>query len=117
MRWLRMNKAPAFPLYASDFLTDTISWDISEVGVYFRLLCAEWLNRELPNDQVELARIAGCSPKRFQKVWSKINFKFQENDTGGLVNNKLEKIRTEQIKHRESRSKAGKQGAKVKWQN
>jgi len=112
-----MTKPPAFPLYASDFLTDTSAWTIEEMGAYVRLLFTEWINKELPNDPIQLSRIAGCSPKKFQKVWCKISFKFRVNSSGKLINEKLEKIRQEQIKYRESKSKAGKAGAEARWQS
>ena len=68
-----MAKAPAFQLYASDFYMDTAHWEPETVGIYFRLLMFEWVNKSIPNNTRELARIAGLSPKKFTKNWKIIS--------------------------------------------
>lgn len=45
-------------MYAQDFDMDTGSWSCTAVGIYQRLLNYEWVNRSLPNDEEQLARIA-----------------------------------------------------------
>ena len=36
------NKAPAFQLYAQDFLTGVMDLTMEERGVYITLLCKQW---------------------------------------------------------------------------
>jgi uncharacterized protein YdaU (DUF1376 family) len=96
------GKAPAFQLYASDLLVDTLEWDIDEIGIYTRLLSAEWANGDLPEDINRLARIAGCSPKRMQKAWGIVSVKFIQNGKGRLINLRLEETRQKQLEYAES---------------
>ena len=109
-----MGKAPAFQMYAADFLTDVSEWSIEEVGIYIRLLCYEWVNGTLPNDPKRLARCAHCSIQEFNEAWDIVQKKFKlKNDR--LYNTKLEKTREQQLKYREAMSDAGKRGAESRW--
>ena len=103
-----MASAPAFQIYASDLLVDTLEWDIDEVGIYTRLLMAQWANKDLPDDIDRLARVAGCSPKRMQKAWKIIRCKFSKKDDGRLINLRLEETRKTQDKYREKQSNRAK---------
>ena len=107
-----MAKAPAFQFYASDFLTDTQSWDIEEVGIYIRLLSNQWLNKGLPNDKKRLARIAGCDDKIFKKAWVILGFKFLLENDGFLRNPKIEETRNIQKKFSEKQQKNGLKGGR-----
>ena len=73
-----MGKSPAFQLYASDFYVDTAGWTTAQVGAYFRLLLAEWVNGPLSSNMADLARIAGIPDTRtMYKMWSaKLGKKF-----------------------------------------
>jgi uncharacterized protein YdaU (DUF1376 family) len=124
-----MGKAPAFQTFASDYYVDTNSWRVEEIGIYQRLLLTEWVNGGLPSDKERLARIAGCSIKKFQKAWTTISTKFKngffweskeglsiEIDRSLLESNKLYNVRMEierqkQRKYHESQSNR----AKLRW--
>lgn len=108
-----MAKAPAFQLYAADFYMDTASWTIEEVGIYTRLLFYQWVNGSIPMDEIRLARIAGCTPKSFQKWWCQIKLKFSVWDHENLINLRLEETRQKQLNHSEKQSNR----AKVRWEN
>lgn len=110
-----MATAPAFQLYASDLLIDTLEWDIDEVGIYTRLLMAQWANGDLPADIERLARIAGCDQKRMKKAWEIVSKKFITNDAGRLINLRLEQTRIKQEEYRESQIKSGQYGANKRW--
>ncbi len=109
-----MGKAPAFQLYASDFDMDTASWDNEEVGVYFRLLMYQWVNKSIPDDINRLAKITRIGQKRFKKSWRIVSNKFQDNGKNGLVNVRMERVRAEQDNYRESQSEAGRRGIEKK---
>lgn len=106
-----MKESPAFQLYAADFYMDTLTWDTDDIGVYFCLLMAEWVNGPLDNDTRKLAKIAKKTHQKFIKNWSKISQKFSKLDTGKLANLRLEEEREKQHKYSESRRKA----ADTRW--
>ncbi len=107
-----MAKSPAFQFYASDFLTDTQSWDINEVGIYIRLLSNQWVNGCLPSDLTRLSRIAGCTHEEIKKAWVILGFKFLPKEDGSIYNRKLESVRDEQNRFREKQASNGRQGGR-----
>jgi uncharacterized phage protein (TIGR02220 family) len=128
-----MSKSPAFQTYSADYYMDTNSWTIEEMGIYQRLLLTEWVNGALPDDRVRLARIAGCSLKKFHAAWPTINVKFTKYDSlldsknglyfqvddtltgkGYLINIRMEKEREKQRKYKELQSKKGKKSAELR---
>ena len=109
------EKSPAFPLYASDFYMDTVTWDTDDIGAYFRLLMWSWVNGPLPNDLEKLSKIAGKTKQKFKKNWSNFSQKFSETETGALVNNRMEKERVKRLNYIEEQRKHGKEGAKKRW--
>ena len=111
-----MNKPPAFQFYASDFYVDTNSWTCTEVGLYMRLLMSEWVNGPLPNDTERLARASGMDHGNFKKLWCPlVKGKFVENGNGTLINLRLERVRENQSKYRESQAEKGRHSAKKRW--
>jgi len=112
-----MAKAPAFPFYASDFLTDTNSWDAIEVGIYIRLLATQWVNGFLVNDEERLARIAGVNIDVFKKAWVIVGFKFGLANDTNLKNQKLEEIRSRRDAFIEKQAANGKKGGRPSKNN
>ncbi len=109
-----MAKSPAFQFYASDFLTDTQSWDINEVGIYIRLLSNQWVNGSLPKDLIRLSRIAGCTHEEIKKAWVILGFKFLHNIDGTIYNRKLEEVRDAQTRFKEKQASNGSKGGRPK---
>ncbi len=109
-----MGKTPAFQLYSSDFYMDTAHWEAEEIGVYFRLLMFEWVNKTVPNNVKQMARIAGLSPKKFTKTWQIVSPKFVKENENNLINLKMESIREEQDDYRESQRLSGLKGVEAK---
>lgn len=107
-----MAKAPAFQFYASDFLTDTQSWEAIEVGIYIRLLSNQWVNGSLPNDLKRLSRIAGCDFEDMKKAWVILGFKFSVYNSIELMNDKLEYYREEQQRFKEKQHQNGIKGGR-----
>jgi uncharacterized protein YdaU (DUF1376 family) len=110
-----MGNPPAFQLYSADFYMDTNDWTIEEIGIYTRLLLTEWTNGGLPNDDVRLARIAGCGTKKFQKSWRSISFKFHPNGDGKLINTRMEESREKQAQYIEKQREKGKIRSLEMW--
>jgi uncharacterized protein YdaU (DUF1376 family) len=109
-----MSQAPAFQLYAADFYMDTLTWETDDIGVYFCLLMAEWVNGPLDNNTRTLAKIAKKTHQKFIKNWTKISQKFVETDTGTLINLRLEEEREKQLNYREKQSIKGKRSAELR---
>lgn len=107
-----MAKSPAFQFYASDFLTDTNSWEVIEVGIYIRLLCTQWVNGSIPNDDERLARIAGVTVAQFKKAWVIVGLKFSPAGNGSLINIKLEDVRIKKKSFLEKQAANGKKGGR-----
>lgn len=85
-----MSKAPAFQLYAGDFLTDVMDWTDEEVGVHCRLLFWSWANKQgIPTDMDRLCRIA----RGAKRCWKTVATKWVNGPDGTLVNERLELTR------------------------
>jgi len=110
-----MKYPPAFQFYPADFDTATATWELEEIGLYLRLLMAQWITGPLPSDHKKLSKIARISPKKFSNSFQIVSTKFITDGNGNLLNEKLEKIRKEQIRHRNDQSKYGKDGANKRW--
>lgn len=104
------GKPPAFQLYAADFYMDVLTWGTDEIGTYFCLLMAEWVNGPLDADTRKLAKIAKKTHQKFIKNWPKISHKFVSNGDGKLINLRLEETRRVQIEYREKQAMAGRKG-------
>lgn len=94
-------KAPAFQLYADDFLAGTIAMSPAEVGAYIRLLCYQWSNGSIPDDPRKLKRIVGGP------VSPEVLAKFKPAGEGRLANQRLELERRKQNDYREKQRQKG----------
>lgn len=108
-----MPDLPYFPFYPQDFLGDgkVRLMSPTEVGVYFLLLCHEWLEGPLPNEPDRLARIAGASEEEMEEAWDQVRPCFEETDDGRLVQPRLEEERAKALDKREKARKA----ARARW--
>jgi uncharacterized protein YdaU (DUF1376 family) len=106
---------PAFQLYAADFYMDTVGWSCEEIGLYFRLLMAEWTNGYLPNDPKRLAKICQIGAKKFHHNFKNVSPKFIQNGNGHLINVRLEKTRAQQNHYIEMQREKGKKSAIKRW--
>lgn len=87
-----MKTSQSFPFYASDFIIGTMLMTAEEVGAYMRMLCFQWEQGAVPDDESKLSRITGVPFKRLENVLSK----FQTSECG-LRNAKMERVRSERI--------------------
>ena len=97
--------APAFQLYADNFVSGTIEMSQAEVGAYMRLLCHQWTRGSIPSDDEKLRRIAGGS------VSEDVMAKFPVGPDGLRKNARLERVRSETTAYREKQSG----NAKLAW--
>lgn len=110
-----MSKRPAFQFYPQDFISDirVQAMDNEELGAYIRLLCHDWIEDGLPDDDLILSRISGA-----RENWDRIKMPlascFQKID-GKLFNPRLIEERKKQDKFRKEKTSVGKIGAKARW--
>ncbi len=104
--------SPAFQFYPKEFMLATQSWSVEEVGIYIKLLCAQWDDGKLPSDTKRLARIAGCDFDYFEKAWVLVGLKFLLGNDGFLRNSKLELVRGEQEAYKEKQRLNGIKGGR-----
>lgn len=98
---------PAFQFYASDFVGGTMSFSAEQSGAYILLLCYQWMNGQIPQDDDELCRIGRCSSTALAVVKRKFKITTIE---GGLQNRKLEEVRDAQMEYRRKQAENGKKG-------
>lgn len=108
------GKAPAMPLYCSDFKMDTDELTLEEVGAHIRLLVSQWVNRSLPNNMEKLARICGTNVPDFIRIWDELSMKYEVKDGGRLQNRRLEKVREERLKYIKQQTISGRNGGEAK---
>lgn len=112
------NSFPYFPFYAADFEIDTRAYTVEAVGAYIRLLIHQWINGSVPQDELQLARIAGCTPDEFVGLWDEFlrwKFRPEEDDFSKYyINPRLEHERQKTNKVVEQKRKAGKKSAEAR---
>jgi uncharacterized protein YdaU (DUF1376 family) len=85
-----------------------MSWQAK--GLYRELLDEFWAEGILPLDHAELADICGCTVEEFSKFWPEMAGCWEVTE-GGLVNAKMDSMRTDLDSLRVKRAKAAKDAA------
>ena len=101
---------PWMPLYIADYLADTRRLSTIEHGAYLLLIMEYWRNAGLPNDEIQLARIAGLTYSQWRKHEPSIKPFFQE----GWRHKRIDEELFEATATYERRSKAGQKGGIAK---
>jgi uncharacterized protein YdaU (DUF1376 family) len=104
-------KPPAFQFYPDDFLGGTAKFSDAEVGLYVRLLCAQWSEGGLTDDDADLRSYGKPSAEGVTPI-ERIKAKFTKAEDGKLRQRRLEEEREKQRLYRESRSNNGKHGGR-----
>jgi uncharacterized protein YdaU (DUF1376 family) len=91
------KKPPSFDFFPDDFLGGTYHLEAESVGIYVRLLCYQWSNGSIPEDENQLARIAGVDALALRRHMPALMQKFDRTESGGLVNERLEDERQKKI--------------------
>jgi uncharacterized protein YdaU (DUF1376 family) len=95
------RKAPAFQLYADDFLAGTLDLSQEEVGAYIRLLCHQWSRGSIPVEPEKQQRLAGGL------VSDAVLAKFRQCEDNLLRNERLEAEREKQANYRNKQREKG----------
>jgi len=112
-------KAPAFQLYAKEFLQDeaVIAMELDAVGAYIILLCHQWNEGSIPADSSLQARICRTTLERMEAIWPQVAGKFSpvKHTKDRLANMKLEIVREEKNRFSVKQATSGKLGADKRW--
>lgn len=108
-----MNKPPAFQFYADDFLAGTMNMSDAEVGLYIRLLCVQWTNGSIPNDDEEIR--AYSKRGSVEPSLNRVKSKFEAGPDGMLRNQRMEAERMKQMAYRDRQSQFGRRSAEARF--
>jgi uncharacterized protein YdaU (DUF1376 family) len=109
-----MSKAPAFQLYAQDFLTGVMDLTMEERGVYITLLCKQWsINNETGIPKKRLRLFLGYDWETLPEM---VKEKFIDNGDY-FFNKRLLQIVLDQNNFREKQRLNGLKGGRPKTQN
>jgi uncharacterized protein YdaU (DUF1376 family) len=114
--WTSESKAPAYQWYVRDWMSDEAVrlMTYEQRGILRELLDHQWLERSIPADVKQLARLLGMPAAKFQRVWPPIAEKFVDIGGGRLQNERLERSRTRLQEFRENKRQAGLKSAEVR---
>ena len=62
--------------------------ELDEQGAYLRLLCVQWMNGSIPDDDKSIRRILG-GPRAFNRIWRALRPFFVQSAPGELANSFL----------------------------
>lgn len=116
----QQEQSPVFRFYASDWISspDRMKLSLEQQGAYILLYCYCWRGFEIEYDLEILSRMCNCRMDKIEKLFPKIEHLFKKREFNGktfLVCIEAEEERKEQEYNRKKRSKAGKLGARVRW--
>jgi uncharacterized protein YdaU (DUF1376 family) len=101
-------------LYVADYLGDTRHLTTEQHGAYLLLLMTMWRSEGVLSDNpVKLARIAGLTPSRWQKISTEV-LEFFAPCEGGFTQKRLAAELAIAAEKSEKRSQSGKAGARAK---
>ena len=98
------NKDPAVLFYPSDFLSSTILWSDAEIGMYIKLLCLQFLQDGVSED--DLNTVCGKN--------NKVRSKFPKCDDGLYRNPRMQHEKLERSKYLEKQRENGSKGGTAK---
>lgn len=101
------------PLFAGDYLADTLNFSVEEHGAYLLALIHQWNSGPFEEDELRL--VLRFQRKKFAKIFAKLSPKLTQAEDGKWYSKRLEAERAKSLEISEKRSKAGKAGAKSKW--
>lgn len=87
---------------------------VEQRGLFRELIDHQWIDGSLPADEMQLQRLASATPAEFSRSWPAVKHQFVRRGNR-LLNNRLERVRKEQLAKVEQRSAAGKTAAAKRW--
>lgn len=110
---MKEGQYPWLPLFVSDWLSsESVScMSLAAQGAFIRLLCYQWQNGTIPDDEVRLAKLLIVTPADFSEVWPELIPVFPVVEEGRRQNKRLEIERAK----RQGRTAAAKESAGRRW--
>jgi len=114
-------KKPSFQFYPADLMTDPLVMSLGNefAGGYVKLLCYDWLDDGIVDDNDEIWGLTGFALRhRNKRKWlERLRLKFGKHPTkeGFLTNPRLQYEREKQAEFAKKRSEAGSKGAEKRW--
>ncbi len=101
--------APAFQFYPRDWLAGSGArlMTLEERGAYMDLLAHAWLDHGIPSDDAEIARLLQITKRQWTRLSIRVKPKFIIESHGKLQNDRQERERAKQAKHRDRASRGG----------
>lgn len=106
-----MSARPWMPFYVGDYLGDTAHLSTLQHGAYLLLMLHYWRHEGLPDDDEQLARIAGMTANEWRKNRAILRALFKGE---GWRHHRIDREIYEAIERYERRAKAGRKGGKSK---
>jgi uncharacterized protein YdaU (DUF1376 family) len=102
-----MSNLPYLPFYVGEYLRETRHLTLEQHGAYVLLLLEYWWKSSLPDDDLQLARIVGVTPAKWQKLKPVLLDLFDD----GWRHERID----EQIKKSQDKVKKAKESAEARW--
>lgn len=110
------NNHHVLPLFCDDLIASTVDMTPGCFGAYLRILCYAWTRGGVPNDEEACSRIAGgLTGGDWKVIRQRLVVLDQGTDDERLSHQRLELERANVAERRESKSRAGQEGAKKRW--
>jgi uncharacterized protein YdaU (DUF1376 family) len=111
------KRSPWFAFYVDDWLGGTRRMTAAAKGAFIELLCDQFANGSIPQDEDQIQMIAGVRPDEWASIRASVLSKFEDDGDGGLINRRMEKEREEREEIRQKRISAGSKGGSKKVAN
>lgn len=102
------------PIYIGDYLKDTTFLTTEQHGAYILMLFACWQHGGIPNDDNVICRTTGLSLDAWSNAKAML-MRYFEDDSGMLVNRRIEKELMKARKNKNSAVERAKKAAQARW--
>ncbi len=116
---MAVQKPPWFKIDAAQFLSDTLVDAMStlELGACVRLLCRQWMDGHIPDDQKLLARLCRLDEPAIVDAWVILSRFFPVVEPGKRANRFMWIERERVMTDLERKSSEGARAARKRWDN
>ncbi len=115
---MSIETSPAFQFYVKEWRSSRaiMRMSFAQQGMYLNMLLEQWENLNVPDDPAACAELIGGSVTEWTKAWPVLRRKFvPAEESGRVLNLRLETERAKQRSHSKRSSDKGKKGADARW--
>lgn len=110
-----MTAPPWMPWRVVDDLAITQGWPLVAVGIYHRLIAAQWLAGDLPCAETELRAIAGANVTEWKRSRAYIEPRFPIADDGRRRDPAIAAIRADSVARYARQVERARKAARARW--